>query len=275
VTELALSDAALSTLHEGRQVHVAVAAKRGPHVTPGLYAWSGDRLWFPVATTTLKAKVLSRRPSAGAVVQVGDRSVLLVGTVEVLDPTKPRRLAGQLQRFPDAAAAMARFAARNAPDLLAFVGDTVRGRLGRGVPPARVAVGLLPQSAALVQRGAVVEGWGGWSELGARSEEPATAAPDDGDEVVAALPGPVAVPARWSEARSELRCPTAVLDHLDLADTFPLSFVGDDYVAPGPAAKQGLLVRGTGRREGPGTVRVEAHEVVAWDGIDTESESLG
>jgi hypothetical protein len=67
-----------------------------------------------------------------------------------------------------------------------------------------------------------------------------------------------------------------VLDHLDLGATVPLAFVGDEYRAPGPAAKQGLLVRGTGRRtDRPGTIHVDAHAVVAWDGVDTETEDLG
>jgi hypothetical protein len=276
MTDLVLSPAAVGTLHEGRQAYVAVAAARGPHVTPELYAWSGGQLWFAVATSTLKAKVLARRSRAGAVVTVGDRSVVLVGRAEVLDPTKPHRLAGQLRRFPDAAAAMTRFAARNAPDLLAFVGDTLSGRLGRRLPPPRLVIGLVPDAACVVERGQVVEGAGTWSDL-ARSGAPGDpAGPAAGDHVVAALPGPVAVPARWREDAAELEVAAAVLDRLDLDRAFPLAFVGDEYRAPGPAAKQGLLVRGTGRRgDRPGVVHVDAQAVVAWDGVDSDTEELG
>jgi hypothetical protein len=277
VTELALSTEATSTLHEGRQAYVAVGAKRGPHVTPELYAWSGGQLWFAAATSTVKAKVLVRRPRASAAVVVGERCVLLAGTAEVLDPTKPHRLSGQLRRFPDAAAAMARFAARNAPDLLAFVGDTVSGKLGRHLPPARVAVGLVPDAAAVVERGRVTEGWGAWAALaeGAGDAAATAEASTSGDRVVAALPGPVAVPALWRSDESELQVPAALLAHLELTGTFPLSFVGDEYHRPGPAAKEGVLLRGTGQvGEVPGSIRVDADQVVAWDGVDTESEDL-
>lgn len=272
MTELRLSDAAVGTLHEGRQAYIAVDAKRGPHVTPELYAWSGGQLWFAVATSTLKAKVLARRPQMGAVVTVGDRSVVLTGRAEVLDPTKPRRLATQLRRFPDAAAAMTRFATRNAPDLLAFVGDTLSGRLGRRVPPARIAIGLVPDGAAVLERGRAVEATGSWADLRCGGD-PATA--DDGDHVVVALPGPVPLPARWREEQGELEVVAAAVEHLRLPASFPLGFVGDEYRAPGPAAKQGLLVRGTGRQtDQPGRIRVEATQVVSWDGVDTETDDL-
>ena len=35
---------AVSVLQEGRQAYVAVRSRNGPHVTPELYAWSGDTL---------------------------------------------------------------------------------------------------------------------------------------------------------------------------------------------------------------------------------------
>lgn len=261
----------LGVLGEGRQAYVAVSSTRGPHVTPELYAWSGDKLWFAAATSTLKAKVLRRDPSLGAVVNVAGRSVVLTGRAEVFDPRDPVSTLARLPQLPGVARALTTFTTRNAADLLAFVGDAAAGRLGRRLPPLRVLFALTPDRIALVENDAVVGHWG-WS-LGAAVEEPV---PVGGERAVAAFPGPVALPVRWfaDDSRLHLARPlTGLLARRTVRGRFPISVVVDDYSAPGPAAKRGTLVRGVGSAvDGDlSTIEVEAERVVEWDGVETAS----
>jgi hypothetical protein len=152
---IALTETVLGTLAEGRQAHVAVPSVNGPHVTPELYAWSAGRLWFATAGPTLKAKVLRRNPRVGAVVTAAGRSVILAGDAHAYDLRDPAGLASKLCQLPAATQALAGYTARNAHDLLAFVGDTAAGRLGRRLPPARVLFSLEPDRVAFVENDAV------------------------------------------------------------------------------------------------------------------------
>ena len=270
---LELPEAVLGTLQEGRQAYVAVDSKNGPHVTPEVYTWSDGRLWFAAASTTLKAKVLAERPGAGAVVNVGGRTVMLAGQVAGFDPRDVRGLADRTGELPAAARAMGRFTVRNAPDLLAFFGDAVTGKLGQDPPPLRVLFALERARAALVENDAVAGCWGWSGDPGGNGQAP----PAGGERAVAALPGPVAVPARWFADDRRLHVPPPLLGMLGLDDGFPLGVVVDDYTAPGPAAKQGVLLRGRGRLADPaaGVVEVRTDRVVEWDGIETSSHDAG
>ena len=261
-------------LGEGRQAYVAVASRRGPHVTPELYAWSGDRLWFAAASTTLKAKVLRQDPSLGAVVNVAGRSVALTGRVEVYDPRRPLELAGRVPRMPAVARALTSFTTRNAPDLLAFVGDTVSGRLGHRLPPPRLLFSLSPERIALVENDVLSGAWG----CDAAADADDVPVPVGGERAVAAFEGPVALPVRWFADRSQLHLPRSLGSLLGpdaLRGEMPLSVVVDDYRAPGPAAKRGSLLRGTGRVvDGDSTcIEVEPERVVDWEGTRTGGSS--
>jgi len=280
---LALSRSTTSTLAEGRQVHVAVASTGGPHVTPELYAWSGGRLWFASASGTLKSNVLRREPALGAVVSVPGRSVVLVGEVEVYDPLDPVGLARRACDLPAAARALAGFTVRNAADLLAFGADLATGRLGWRPPPVRVLFGLVPRCALGLEHGVIVDAAGDWSTLAAEAAtdlvvvddlDPADE-PGGGAPAVLAVPGPVALPGRWFADDRVLRLAPALLP-LVPSGRFDLSVVVDEYSAPGPAAKQGTLVRGSGRlaADGSAAVDVEPERQVQWDGVDTESEPI-
>jgi hypothetical protein len=274
-----LSTSALSILAEGRQVHVAVASRRGPHVTPELYAWWDDRLWFATATDTLKARVLRRDPSLGAVVSGAGRSVLLAGEVEVFDPLDVGGLLGGAGRLPGAAQALARFTVRNAPDLMAFGRDLLTGQLGLRLPPLRVLVALTPTAALTLENEVVTWSGGTWSSVDAGDvdsvDSPSTDLPVGGLAAVVAVDGPVAAPARWFADDEQVLVAPPLLA-LFPADRFELGVVVDDYMAPGPAAKQGTLLRGTGRRIGgtPGLIQVDLERQVEWDGVATSSTPL-
>lgn len=271
-----LPDPLVSVLEEGRQVHLAVDSRHGPHVTPELYAWSGGRLWFAAATTTLKAKVLRRRPVAGAVVTVPGRSMVVSGEVTAYAPWRPLELAAHLRDLPAATRALAWFSLRNATDLAAFGRDTLTGRTGWRPPPPRTWFALRPVGAALVEGDRVVERWR-WAVPQPVGTGRAEAAPSGGLAAVAALPGPVAVPGSWFPDDRILRVPAEVLGLAGLPRRFPMSVVTDEYRAPGPAAKRGALVRGEGwlDAERAGVVHVEPRRVVHWAGTETSSTPTG
>jgi hypothetical protein len=262
-------EAVVSTLEEGRQAYVAVPSLNGPHVTPELYSWSGGRLWFAAASTTVKSKVLQRDPSAGALVSVAGRSVVLGGAIEAFDMRDPVSFVRNGRRLPDAARALAGFTVRNAPDLLAFIRDSATGQLGCHLP-VRVLFALTPARAAYVENDVVTGCWGEWSGDGSGAHE---TIPAGGEPAVAAFPGPVALPARWFADQQVLHVPRGLLELLQLENTFKLGIVVDDYCSPGPASKRGTLVRAQGCVVGddPGFVEVEPEEFVGWVGIETVS----
>lgn len=260
-----------SVVEEGRQAYVTVASRRGPHATPELYAWSGDALWFAAASTTLKAKVLRKRPEVGAVVAVNGRSVLLGGDVALFDARRPGTLLTGATGLPELLLALTRFTVRNAPDLGAFAGDTARGRLGFRLPPPRVVFRLTPRRMALVINDAVTGKWGDWPAPAAVGDTAETTLPAGGAPAIVAVPGPLALPGRWFADEQRVHVSPAVLHLAGLNGEFPLGVVLDDYRAPGPAAKQGTLLRGSGRvvTGAPGFISVDLDHVVEWDGVET------
>lgn len=267
-----LSTDATSVLSEARQVHIAVASARGPHVTPELYSWSAGRLWFAAATTTLKSRVMAREHLVGGSVSVPGRSLVMTGTVEAFDPRHVLALVRRAPRLPAAGLALAEFTARNATDLLAFAVDTLTGRLGFRPPPLRVLYAVTPIRAALFENDALVESWAWPHTVGRR---PIAAMPPGGERAVVALPGPVAMPARWFVDQQRVHLPAAAAPLVPARERFPLSVVTDDYRAPGPAAKVGVLARGSGRVVPAGgdacVIEVDTHAIVEWDGIETRT----
>lgn len=262
-----LPDAARSLLHHGRQAHVVVASANGPHVTPELFGWSDGRVWFAVAATTLKAKVLARRPEAGVVVATQGRSLLLSGPVERMDVLDPLPLVAHPGRTLGALRAGVRYGVRNAADLVAFVGDAASGKLGRRLPPRRVLFALDPAAGACVENDVVVEAWGAWEGL----DTTVVAHPAPGGvPAVVAVDGAVGLPGRWFPERVQAQVPPGLLGLVERPSMFPLGVVVDDYGAPGPAAKQGTLLRGTGRVTDPaaGVITVVPDRIIDWDGVE-------
>lgn len=272
-----LDAAAVSVLEEGRQAYVAVASNRGPHVTPELYTWSDEALWFAAASTTVKAKVLRRDHMVAVVVPAGGRSVLIGGEVTTFDPRRPTGVLSRPRDMPAVARAMARYTARNASDLGAFVGDTARGRLGFHLPPVRVLYRVVPASVAVVENDALTGSWGAWP--GADGDGEMTELPVGGESAVIAVPGPFALPGRWFPDEGRAYVPPQALALADLSGQFadhpfPASIVTDAYRAPGPAAKQGTLLRGDARLVAgtPGCLRFDPDRITEWDGIDMDTE---
>lgn len=263
-------DSALGLLHEARQAHVVVPSRGGPHVTPELFAWSEGRIWLAAASSTLKVRVLRRNPKAGLVIVAPGRTVTLSGPVQLFDALSPLSLVGSAFAIPSAVRSLLRYGVRNAPDLIAFAGDALTGKLGWRIPPRRVLIAITPERGAYLENDAVVEGWGSWA---AAAGDLATAAPAGGVHAIAGLTPSMGVPARWFAEEGHLWVPPSLLELSEVGPTFPLSVVTDDYGAPGPAAKAGTLLRGTGQVEDVegGLVTFTAEREVEWDGVDTSA----
>ena len=263
---LSLTDEMRSVLNEGRQAHVAVVSKDGPHVTPELYAVARDTVWFAVAATTLKVKVLPDNPRIGAIVRAGGRTVLLSGDARTYDVRSPGDVLAAV-KDPTVARALSGFLLRNAGDLAAFARDTLTGRLGRKLPPRRVLVRLRPTRAALLDGTAVAASAGDWP--GSVPETSNETLRGTRDAVVGWLgpDGPVALPGRWDDECAYV--PSAAAALAGLPREAPACVVVDDYAAPGPAAKSGQLLRGTGRLDDDGRAVIEVAKVTSWDGIRT------
>jgi hypothetical protein len=239
----------LSALGEGRQVYVALRTDAGPHVTPELYAWSGDRLWFAAAAPTFKARTIEPGERVGALVRTAGGDVLVAGPAERFDLADPVALGRRFGRLPSAVRALAGYTVRNAPDLLAFGRDVVAGRLGRRLPPRRVLFAVEAEQVTLID-----------------------AQPTGGTPAVVGLPGPIALPARWFGDDARLRLAPELLERYVVGDEVPVGIVVDHYVAPGPAAKVGTLLRGTARRVGGSDLlEVDLERRVEWDGTATAS----
>jgi hypothetical protein len=230
-----------STLELARQLYVAVIAPAGPHVTPELYAVADGRLWFWTAHTTVKAKVLADDDRVAGVVLSPERAVVLHGRAERFDPKDLRAVPRALRQPRAIGEATLRFGLRNAADLGAFATDYARGRLGRSIPPRRVLVGIRPEAVEVVDvpRGRLaVLAWA--TDAGVRA---APCALDEDDTHVDAT--------------------------VDLAPNTPVAVVVDDYVAPGPAAKEGTLLRGTGSPTDDGRIVLDAERITDWRGVAT------
>lgn len=206
-------------------------------------------------------------------IAVPGRTVLLQGPVESFDPRDPRALLASAGRAPAAARALVSYGVRNASDLLAFGSDLGRGRLGRRPPPLRTLFALDPVEGALVERGAVTHGWGSWS-----ADPDSVGAPHrpGGVAVVAAMTGPLALPASWFPDDGLVQFEAGLACRLPSESPFPIALVTDEYSAPGPDAKKGLLLRGSAHTTcEPSELMVDLDRMVEWDGVETSSTDLG
>lgn len=275
-----LDPEAQSLLAEGRQLYVGVLTTTGPHVTPELYSYDGDSLWFLTAADTLKTRVVRRDPRVAGVVRVGSRSLLVGGVVTDYDIGDPIRLLTQKRDALRALAALTSYAVRNAADLAAFARDLATGRLSSRLPQRRVLMRLEPDRAVVLDGSALVATDGGWpGHVTVPDEAPALSG--DSDCVVAAETddGVAVLPGRTDESLALASVPAVAvqLAVVPVGADVRGGVAVDDYRAPGPAAKRGKLVRGVLRFELEGAgcrVRIEAERDTTWDGAQVSTTAL-
>lgn len=226
--------------------YLAVETSDGPHVTPLLFAFTADRLWFGIGRGTLKARMIRRRPAVAVVIPGEPASVAVRGRATLLDRPSPSELA----RAPFALPA---FAGRNAFEMAAFARDIA---LSRTAPTP-----LTPVSVR-VDRLDLLHGWNGGAVLGWMTDE-----------------GPLALPARWDPERSRARVPSLPLKESGRARTASACVCIDESGGRlGPIAKRGRLYRGTGHatvRGDTATVALDVQRVTQWKGFDTRTTPAG
>jgi hypothetical protein len=227
--------------------YLAVETTSGPHVTPLLFAFTPDRLWFGIGRGTLKARAIRKRPAVGIVVPGETASVMIRGQASLLDRTpSPTELA----RVPFALPA---FAGRNALEMAAFARDTV---LSATRPSALVPVSVR------IEQFRLLEGWPAPAVLGWMTAD-----------------GPLALPARWNEERGSARVPSAPLRATGRRRTAPACVCVDESGGRlGPIAKRGRLLRGEGHatvRGETATISLEADRITRWKGFETSTAPVG
>src|SRR5438046_886828 len=66
-------------LDEGELLHVAVAARGGPRITPTVFSVERRQLWFVVTRGSVKARAIARFPHVGGLIRGGDQALMLSG----------------------------------------------------------------------------------------------------------------------------------------------------------------------------------------------------
>ncbi len=266
----------VSLLTEERQAYLSVQGKGPPHVTPMLYGLGHGRFGFFAEAGTLKTRILSDHEGAGVLVRRRRGLFLASGTARLVDLLSPRSLVRGRNELPLGALLTASFTVRNAIDLVAFVRDALQGQAG-SPPMRRALVTFEPERALFVSPGEL-RTWGEWPgsplDDGAGHEH----AHLDVELAVETSAGPLPLSGRWDPEREQVEIPRWLTDTVGF-EGGPVAIVVDDYGAAGPAAKQGMLLKGESRiverRPDVLVLAVDTERVAACDGVDTESVEVG
>jgi hypothetical protein len=272
----------LRTVARAPHAYVAIETASGPHVTPLLFAITATRLWFVMARTTLKVKVLRKRPAVGLVIDGGASALVVRGEAAVLDPLRPRDLAAKLAEVARAPLGSASYGLHNPLELMTFARDAARVP-GRAQPNLAL-VSVRPLAIEVVAGRKPAEPQPDEEPLASWSERlegvPGIAArlvPVPGPAVLAWLTpqGPVAVPAQWDPASStaaDVAWP--LLERAGAPSEGKACLCLDGSHGKGPIAKYGVLLRGTGRGGEDGRAAIAPDRVTWWDGFDTGTAAV-
>jgi nitroimidazol reductase NimA-like FMN-containing flavoprotein (pyridoxamine 5'-phosphate oxidase superfamily) len=150
-------------LERGTFARLAVAARRSLHLTPLVYAISGDRLWVTTARRSVKARAWERDPFVAGLVRDGTNAVSFVGSVTRHDALDPDTWMASIPRTREIAKATRAFTRRNARFFAGYAVDARRVPLA-WTPPGRLFAEISLDRGAVIEEGAVVKRWGGWPE---------------------------------------------------------------------------------------------------------------
>ena len=257
-------------------------------MTPVLFTVTADRLWFALARTTVKARVLNKRAGVGVLLDDGASALAISGAATVLDPRRPGGFAERFSELVRAPLAVPTYGLRNPAELLGFARDAMLAP-ARAAPPNLVLVSVeadriepLPsdsrkqREAANARREALTGSGprGRWREwLAGIPEQAAVLARVPGPAVLGWLTpaGPLALPATWDPRHLRARAPWSPLASADAGREGPACLCLDITRGRGPAAKEGLLLRGSGRltqRGDVASVTLELERITYWSGFD-------
>ncbi len=148
-------------LERGELCYVAARARRGPHVTPTVFALAADRVWVTTSRTSVKARTWRTDPRAAGLVRVGEVALSFAGSVRTYDALEVGALVPNLLDAPVLALAWVRFTRKNARFFAGYALDAHHVPLA-WTPPARVFTAIEIERAAIVGPEGVAETFGAW-----------------------------------------------------------------------------------------------------------------
>lgn len=236
-----LPHAVVEILDRGDLCYVAAATRRGPHVTPMVFALSEGRVWVTTARGSAKARAWRADPEVAGMVRAADAAVIFAGTVRTYDLFEIGSWIRGVAATPTLASASARFTRKNARFFAGYAVDARHVPLS-WTPPGRVFAAIDIERAAVLGLADVAETIGGWPRARPSIERfraagagrhPLEGLPDDvqplvGDRGEGALAlegshGLAVLPAAWTVQRSGLYAalPTRQLELAGLAGPRP------------------------------------------------------
>ena len=152
---------ALEVLQRGNFARLAVEARRNLHLTPLVYALSGERLWVTTSRRSVKARAWERDDVVAGLVRDGASAVSFLGSVTRHDALDPDTWAESIPRTRELLRATRAFTFRNARFFAGYAVDARRVPLA-WTPPGRLFAEISLEGGALIEDGAVVSRWGAW-----------------------------------------------------------------------------------------------------------------
>lgn len=277
-------------LNEAAIAHFGMVTKRGPHVTPELFAWTAGRFWFATARRTLKARTLAPGSRVGLLLMSGNDRLVISGDARPLDGVRPLTLAASPQESALYPAGLAAFVIRNAPHLAGFMAQGPRA-FPRSLSAFRMFIAVRPVAAVLIKDDRIVDSAGPWIEgieEGRAEIDPAPfvspAAPEDladiaesyaADAAVAVETaiGPVVLPASWDPDDSTVLVATELLERVG-AKEGEVAVEVDRMVGFAMEDKKGVLLRGDMEivQNGRFTrIEMDPNRMTSWRGMGTET----
>jgi hypothetical protein len=285
-------------LERGAFCSIAAETRRGPHLTPLVFAWSDGRVWLTTSRGSVKARAWRADPRVGGLVQDGARAVTFTGRAAAYDALDPSTWIRTAVRMPAVTAASVRFTAKNARFFAGYAVDARRVPLA-WTPPGRVFVEIVLERAALLDAGEVRALWGAWDASHRTAET--FRARRAGTEAFAALPpavrsglgesgpaamgiagprGSVVLPARWAEEGPDLYAamPRGSLAIAGASEaSFPVALAIDRASWWRAREMIGAMAQGIGQAFLPDRLRAggrSAEEMVRRTGTDPEGAAL-
>jgi hypothetical protein len=285
-------------LERGAFCSIAAETRRGPHLTPLVFARSDGRVWLTTSRGSVKARAWRADPRVAGLVQDGARAVTFTGRAAAYDVLDPSTWIRTAVRMPAVTAASVRFTTKNARFFAGYAVDARRVPLA-WTPPGRVFVEIVLERAALLDAGEVRALWGAWDASHRTAET--FRARRGGTDAFAALPpavrsglggsgpaalgiagprGSVVLPARWAEEGLDLY---AAMPRGSLAiaganeASFPVALAVDRASWWRAREMIGAMARGIGQAFLPDQLRAggrSAEEMVRRTGTDPEGAAL-
>ena len=290
--DLLEKDESLHLLKEAAVAHLGIEAKEGPHVTPELFAWAHNRLWFATARRTLKARRIGTGTRVGVLLARGQHTLIMIGEARPLDVVRPLSFAMSPYETALYPAGVAAFVIRNAQHLAGFIAQGP-GALPKSLQTLRMFIAVRPVAVALLRGDRLLEAEGPWQRgvefAGGKIDSGPVAVahvPDDlsslasnfADDAVIAVStggGPAVLPASWNPDEAAALVPHGLL-HLVGAREGEAAIEIERMEGYAMDGKRGVLLRGEMRfaEDGRGgRVEIDPDKATVWRGMKTKTVS--